>query len=293
VNFLQKKPNTNTIRYIELASIKTNPNQPRTHFDSQALAELALSIKQHGILQPLTVRAVKNKYELIAGERRLRASRLAGLDKVPCIVIEATDEQSSILALIENLQRKDLDFFETALGYQKLINTYGLTQAEAAAKLGKSQSAVANKLRLLQYSPQEIEFIRKADLSERHARAVLRLPDHESRFDALSHIALYALNVRDTDQYIEKRLNPAEAKPDPQETESPELPPPLPIKRVRRETQKMIPLVRDVRIFVNSVNRAVDVMRSTGINASYDKTEEGNEIILTVRIPKNTVSAAK
>jgi len=108
VNFLQKKPNTNTIRYIELASIKTNPNQPRTHFDSQALAELALSIKQHGILQPLTVRAVKNKYELIAGERRLRASRLAGLDKVPCIVIEATDEQSSILALIENLQRKDL-----------------------------------------------------------------------------------------------------------------------------------------------------------------------------------------
>ena len=181
-----------------------------------------------------------------------------------------------MLALIENLQRKDLDFFETACGYQKLIETFGLTQAEAAAKLGKTQSSVANKLRLLKFTPQEMEFIRKADLTERHARAVLRLPDRSSRFDALSHIALHTLNVRDTDAYIESLLAPPVKQPEPpaQKTQN------------KPEPAKVTPLVRDVRIFVNSVNRAVDVMRSTGINASYDKSDSETEIILTVRIPK-------
>ncbi len=280
MNFLPKKTDPTLVRYIDVAAIRQNPNQPRTYFDSQALAELSLSIRQHGILQPLTVRSVKGRFELIAGERRLRSAKLAGLAKVPCIVMEVTAEQSSLYALIENLQRKDLDFFETAVGYRKLIDTCGLTQAEAAAKLGKSQSAVANKLRLLQFTPGEMEFIRKADLSERHARAVLRLPDEERRFDALRYIAMHTLSVRDTDAYIDALLSPPAPTPMPE----------APVKR-QPETEKkrpgqIIPLVRDVRIFVNSVNRAVDVMRSTGINASYDTLEADNEIVLTVRIPK-------
>jgi len=275
VNFLQKKRDENTIRYLEIGMIVPNPAQPRSHFDSQALTELALSIRQNGVLQPLTVRAVKSKYELIAGERRLRAAKLAGLDRVPCLVIDATDEQSSVLALIENLQRKDLDFFETALGYARLIDTYGLTQAEAAARLGKSQSAVANKLRLLRFTPREMEFIRKADLTERHARAILRLSDESQRFNALGYVAMHTLNVRDTDAYIDGLLAP-------KQPEIPSLPPP----KEEKMAAKIIPMVRDVRIFVNSVNRAVDVMRSTGINASYDKQDSETELILTVRIPK-------
>ena len=255
------------ILYLPIVRIRPNPSQPRKIFESEGLRELAASIEHYGILQPLTVRAVKSKYELIAGERRLRAAKLAGLDRVPCIVIDATDEQSSVLALIENLQRKDLDFFETALGYRRLIETFGLTQSEAAG---------ANKLRLLQFSAREMEFIRKADLTERHARAVLRLPDEASRFEALGHIAMHALNVRDTDGYIDRLLSP----PPPQEPAAQSIKPP-------KQTAKVVPLVRDVRIFVNSVNRAVDVMRSTGINASYDKQDAEHEIILTVRIPKN------
>lgn len=275
MQFLQKKRDQNTVYNIDLSLIRPNPCQPRSHFDSQALAELAMSIRQHGILQPLTVRSVDAKYELIAGERRLRAAKLAGLNKVPCIILEATEEQSAALALIENLQRKDLDFFETALGYRRLIESYGLTQAETAARLGISQSAIANKLRLLKFTPREMEFIRKADLTERHARAVLRLSDTASRFEALGYIAMHTLNVRDTDAYIERLLTPVQ--------------PSTPVVSKAKDkpaAAKVVPLVRDVRIFVNSVDRAVDVMRSTGINASYDKQDSETEVILTVRIPK-------
>ncbi len=278
--FLPKKQNTNTVQYIAISALRTNPNQPRTYFDPKGLAELALSIKQHGILQPLTVRSVQGRYELIAGERRLRGARLAGLDRVPCIVIEASDEQSSVLALIENLQRKDLDFFETAEGYQKLMECYGLTQTETAVKVGKSQSAVANKLRLLKFSPREMEFIRKAGLTERHARAVLRISDESARFDALHHIAVNDMTVRNADEYIDSLLFPAELKV-----------PTAKEKSDKPKKKRLTTLVRDVRIFVNSVNRAVNVMRKTGINASYDRHDGEDEIILTVHIPKNVATA--
>ncbi len=277
MSFLSKKQCNNSVIQLPISTLRANPNQPRTYFDPKGLAELALSIKQHGILQPLSVRKVCGQYELIAGERRLKAARLANLSHVPCIVIDASDEQSAVLALIENLQRRDLDFFETADGYRKLMECYGLTQTETAVKVGKSQSAVANKLRLLKYSPREMEFIRKSDLTERHARAVLRIEDEMKRFDVLYHIATNNLTVRDSEAYIDTLLSP--------KTDTPPLPQPVKkVKSVRK--RRFTPLVRDVRIFVNSVNHAVDVMRKTGINASFNRHDSESEITLTVHIPK-------
>lgn len=169
-----------TLRRIRVSEIARNPNQPRKYFDPEAIAQLAESIRQYGVLNPLTVRrAPGGGYELVAGERRLRAARVAGLNDVPCLLIAADNEDSSAIALVENLQRRDLDFFEEAYGFKRLIDQYGLTQEEAARKVGKTQSAVANKLRLLRLSPQNMELIRSANLTERHARCLLRLRDDE------------------------------------------------------------------------------------------------------------------
>ena len=182
---------TNTerqLRRIKTSQITRNPNQPRKYFDPEAIGQLAESIRQYGVLNPLTVRRTGDGYELIAGERRLRAAKQAGLLEVPCMVMSATEQDSSALALVENLQRRDLDFFEEAWGFKKLIDTFGLTQEEAARKVGKTQSAVANKLRLLRLSQKNMQMIREGDLTERHARALLRLPDEEMRLQATAHI---------------------------------------------------------------------------------------------------------
>lgn len=178
-----------TLRRIRVSEIARNPNQPRKYFDPEAIAQLAESIRQYGVLNPLTVRrAPGGGYELVAGERRLRAARVAGLNDVPCLLIAADNEDSSAIALVENLQRRDLDFFEEAYGFKRLIDQYGLTQEEAARKVGKTQSAVANKLRLLRLSPQNMELIRSANLTERHARCLLRLRDDEERMNATHYI---------------------------------------------------------------------------------------------------------
>lgn len=159
------------LRRIRISEIVRNPNQPRRYFDPEAIATLAESIRQYGVLNPLTVRRTANGgYELVAGERRLRAARVAGLTDVPCLLINADGEDSSVIALVENLQRRDLDFFEEANGFKRLIEQFGLTQEEAARKVGKTQSAVANKLRLLRLSQQNMELIRCNNLTERHAR---------------------------------------------------------------------------------------------------------------------------
>ena len=174
-----------TLRRVRVSDIVRNPNQPRKYFDPEAIAQLAESIRQYGVLNPLTVRrAPGGGYELVAGERRLRAARVAGLNDVPCLVIAADNEDSSAIALVENLQRRDLDFFEEAEGFKRLIDQYGLTQEEAARKVGKTQSAVANKLRLLRLSQQNMELIRSANLTERHARCLLRLDDETDRINA-------------------------------------------------------------------------------------------------------------
>jgi len=288
----KKKPEAreeNAVKYIRVGAIYPNPAQPRTFFDQESLNELSSSIRTHGILQPLSVRQMGENYELVAGERRLRAAKMAGLGEVPCIVLHISDVQSSLLALIENLQRRDLDFFETAQGYQRLIDIYGLTQAEAAERLGKSQSSVANKLRLLRYPPEAVAFIREHGLTERHARAVLRLPDEAQKMEALRRIAAEEMTVFSAEQLVEAMLNPPPPEPEPaaiavtppeeEEHESR-------ASAERMKKARLFPLIRDVRVFINSVTRAVEVMKNTGIPARYDKDEDEETIVLTVRIPK-------
>ena len=186
------------VQYIPLARLRPNPQQPRRRFDEAALRELADSIRAYGILQPLTVRRVEDGYQLIAGERRMRAAAMAGLREVPCLVAQVDEQDAGMLALIENLQRRDLDCFEEAAAIARLISRYGLSQEQAAEKLGKSQSAVANKLRLLRLSEPVRQALRQSGLTERHARALLRLPDEEARLSALAEIVRRQMNVART-----------------------------------------------------------------------------------------------
>lgn len=206
---------------------------------------------------------------LIAGERRLRASVMAGFTKIPCIVMKCSDKDSAIFALIENLQRKDLGMFEEARGINRLIRKYGITQEQAAIQLGKKQSTVANKLRLLRLSYDEQDWITQAGLTERHARALLKIQDEDSRKEVLSHIIAENLNVKETEKYIASLLDNKKVQP------------------LHNNTDKKI-VVKDVRIFVNTISRAVDTMRMSGIDAVSNKEETEDYIEYTVKIPKET-----
>lgn len=260
-----------TLRRVRVSDISRNPNQPRRYFDPEAIAQLAESIRQYGVLNPLTVRrAPGGGYELVAGERRLRAARVAGLNEVPCLVIAADNQDSSAIALVENLQRRDLDFFEEAYGFRRLIDQYGLTQEEAARKVGKTQSAVANKLRLLRLSQQNMELIRSAGLTERHARCLLRLEGEEERINATKFIIENDLNVSRSEQYIEqllRRRQDARALPAP------------------GQPRKVVRLIKDVRFFLNTLNRAVSVMVDAGVGATVEQQENDDGLTLTINIP--------
>ena len=259
-----------SLRRIRVSDIARNPNQPRKYFDPEAIAQLAESIRQYGVLNPLTVRrSPSGGYELVAGERRLRAARVAGLNEVPCLVIAADNEDSSAIALVENLQRRDLDFFEEAYGFKRLIDQYGLTQEEAARKVGKTQSAVANKLRLLRLSQKNMELIRSANLTERHARCLLRLDSDDERINATNYIIEHDLNVSRSEQYIEELLKERE-----RETE-------LPVQQER----KVVRLIKDVRFFLNTLNRAVGVMVDSGIGATVQQQDSEDGLTLTIVIP--------
>ena len=246
--------------------ILPNPRQPRKVFDPEALEELAASIRQHGILQPLTVRRAEGKWELVAGERRLRAAKLAGLAQVPCLPIWIDDQASAVLALLENLQREDLHFLEEAEALAALLQETGMTQEEAAEKLGRSSSAVANKLRLRRLSSDCTELLLKHKLSERHARALLRLEDESQRLSALKHIIHNQLNVAQTERYIESRLQALQSTPP-----------------AGRRTY----IIKDVRLFLNSVDRGLQMIRSAGVDAQSQREETEDAILLTLRIPKN------
>ena len=269
LNFLLK--NENKISEIPIIKIRPNKAQPRKEFCENELKALSMSISENGILQPLTVRKIStSEYELIAGERRLRASVLAGLRKVPCIVIKCSDKESAVYALLENLQRCDLGIFEEARGISRLIRRYGLTQEQTAQKLGKSQSTIANKLRLLRLSYEEQEWIVNAGLTERHARALLRIEDEVIRREALSKIISENLNTQQSENYIGYLLN---SSPD---------------TTKKKGTSKAV--IKDVRIFVNTINKAIDTMRLAGIEAQSNKTDTDNFIEYTIRIPKAVVS---
>lgn len=266
--------NENKISDIPIIKIRPNKAQPRKVFNESELSALAQSIFENGILQPLTVRKVSSaEYELIAGERRLRASVLAGLQKVPCIVIKCSDKESAVYALLENLQRCDLGMFEEARGVSRLIRRYGLTQQEAASKLGKTQSTIANKLRLLRLTYEEQEWIENAGLSERHARALLRLTDENTRREALSKVISESLNVMQTENLVNLMLTVT------------------PKQEKKQGVNKVV--VKDVRIFVNTINKAIDTMKLAGIDAQTDKIDTDNFIEYKIRIPKKQITNNK
>lgn len=260
--------NDNKVLLVSTIQIRPNKTQPRRNFDEEELKSLSRSIVENGILQPLVVRRINNtEFELIAGERRLRAAIMAGLSKVPCVVHRCSDKESALLALIENLQRADLNMFEEGRGIARLIRKYGLTQEQAAIKLGKKQSTIANKLRLLRLSFEEQEWILTANLSERHARALLRINDEGLRHEVLSRIITENLSVGASEALVTDVLMK-------KKSDAPE----------KKGGRKVV--VKDVRIFVNTINKAVDTMRLSGINAISRRSETDDYIEYTVKIPK-------
>lgn len=271
LNFLVK--NEKLILDIPIIKIRPNKSQPRKQFCEEELASLARSISENGVLQPLTVRKIsQTEYELVTGERRLRASALAGLHRVPCIVIRCNDKESAVYALLENLQRADLGIFEEARGISRLIRRYGLTQEQAAQQLGKTQSTIANKLRLLRLSFEEQEWIESAGLSERHARALLKLTDEPTRREVLSRVISEGLNVSQTEELVAYLCQST------------------PKKKYRGKSKAVI---KDIRIFVNTINKAIDTMRQAGIDAEAQKTDNEDFIEYTIRISKVKGSKAE
>lgn len=253
------------VQYIPLGRIRPNPQQPRRSFDEEGLAELAASIRSCGILQPLTVRRAGEGYELVAGERRLRAARIAGLREVPCLVAQVGEGDSALLALMENLQRRDLDCWEEAQAIARLISRYGLSQEEAARRLGRAQPTVANKLRLLRLPEDVRALLRENGLTERHARALLRLQDPEVQRRAAGDMVRRGMNVAQAEAYVEKLL------------QSDQVTPPR-----GRSTY----IIKDVRLFLNSVDRGLHLMRQAGVDAGWNRQDTDREILLTIRIPK-------
>ncbi len=250
---------------LPIGVIHPSSSQPRTNFDESELTGLADSIRKNGILQPISVRKrADGCYELIAGERRLRAARLAGLAQVPCILMKADNKKAAILGLVENMQRADLDPFEEAEAIRRLMNEWGVTQLEIAEKLGKAQSTIANKLRLLRLSPDQRARILAARLTERHARALLRLDSDSDRTDALNAMIAEQMTAPDAERYINGLLNPPEEA-----------------AQVIR-----VPLIRDVRIFINTLSKAVESIRKSGLDAKSAETETDEYIQYTVIIPK-------
>lgn len=256
---------------LEVDRIGKNPYQPRKDFDPEKLAELSLSLRRHGVLQPLIVRRVPSGYELVAGERRLRAAVMAGLKKVPVIVRDTAQEEQAVLSLVENLQRENLNCLEEALGYRRLIEEYGLTQEELGQRLGRSQPTIANKLRLLKLSAAVQEMVRAGRLSETHARALLRLEDSKQAEELGQRIIQEGLSVRRTEEIvnvvaegISREMNP-----------------------VGGGGQKVLRVFKDVRIFLNTFRQAVKLLREAGIKAHMNEVDRGEYIEVTVRIPRS------
>jgi len=253
---------------VAMENIVPNPFQPRKTFSEEGLAELAASIKEFGVIQPLLVRKSQGGYEVIAGERRLRASKIAGLAVVPCVTRQASDKEMAEIAMIENLQREDLHYFEEAAGYEKLLTDFDLTQDELAKRVGKDQSTIANKLRLLKLAPELRELIFQKKLTERHSRALLRLPGPEEQNAVLQTVVEKQMNVRETEALIEERLQSVVPK-------TPE---------VRRP--QMLKIVKDVRIFINTVGELVKQMKKVGLDVRLIQEQDEDTVTITMVVPK-------
>jgi len=259
------------IVYLRMDSIKPNPYQPRKQFGNTSLDELSASIKQYGVMQPITVREIAyDKYEVIAGERRLRASRMAGLSQIPTIIVEADDNKAAILALLENLQREDLSYMEEAEGYCNLIKEHGFTQEELAQKIGKSQSTIANKIRLLKLSPIIKKILSDNELSERHARALLKLSSEQLQLKVIKIVLERSFNVKRTEELVEAAIRKVS----------------LSEQRASNESPRVTRVIKDMRIFINTIRQSVELMKISGINAKATQIDRGDYMEFIVRVPK-------
>ena len=275
---MRSKRIVRSVSYIPIEDIVPGAMQPRQHFSPEGLAELRDSIIEHGVIQPLTVRMRGERFELIAGERRLRAAKMAGFFEVPCIIIDVDIEDSGVIALIENIQRRDLDFVEEAEGISQLIRLFGMSQEEAARRLGKSQSAIANKLRILRLPSDVLEQLREAGLTQRHARALLRLEGAEEQRMAVDFMIDQHMTVAAAEAYVEKLVQGKGSAA----LEKTKAPP----QKKKPERRRGLFVMKDVRLFTNSLNRSLDVMRRGGIEADLSRSETDRELVFTVRIPK-------
>lgn len=266
---LKRTDDLGRIHMISIERITPNPSQPRKNFEDEAIIRLADSIRQYGILQPLTVRRLQNdNYEIIAGERRLRAAKLLGLCEVPCIIINADEQKSAELAIIENIQRENLNIFEQAGAIASLIDIYKLTQEQIARQLSTSQSYVANKLRILRLTAKERELILNNNLTERHARAFIKINTVPERIKVIEHVIERELNVSATEDYIERKL-----------CEN--------ILGTEAVKSKYRLIIKDIRIFCNTIDKAVKTVKASGLDIESSRVESDDKIELSITIPKH------
>lgn len=258
------------IVHIDVNKIIPNKNQPRKIFDEKALVELSESIKNYGIIQPITVRKIYDDiYEIVAGERRYKAVKLLKMNKIPAVIIEAKEEDSAAMSLIENLQREDLDFIEEAMAFERLIEDFGLNQTKLAQKLGKSQSTIANKMRILKLPDSVKEKLREGNLTERHGRALLKIDDEEVLLDIVDKIIKKDLNVSATEKLVNSIANDLNEKK----------------KRDKRYVRNFI----NYKIYINTIKNAYNEIVKTGIDAKFEQEESDEYIEIKVKIPKKSI----
>lgn len=249
-------------KFIDINQIVANEKQPRTHFENEKIHELSVSIQQNGLLQPIVVRPYEGKYQIVVGERRYRACKLAGLEEVPCMVQEYDENQTATAALVENIQRENLSPIEEALAYQQLLDTQNITQEQLSEKVGKKQSTIANKLRLLQLPMTVQEAVRRRDITERHARALLKLDTTAKQNNMLREIMAKKLNVEQTEEKIKNKITPKKPKP------------------------KIKSISQNLKIAMNTIEQAVSMVQQAGVEVILDSQETEDEVIYTIKMKK-------
>lgn len=274
--FKSKEKTVQQVVMLDIALLKPNQSQPRREFNDAALKSLSDSIRENGILQPVCVRKSGAIYEIISGERRTRAAKLAGLSEIPCIVMNVDDEQSAVLALIENIQRKDLSYFEEALAIEKLISVYGLTQESAAQRLGKAQSTIANKLRLLRFSDSERTLLISGNLSERQARAIIRISEEATRKSVLEKVITKQLNLEQTELLVLKTLEDAEEP-----------------KRKKNVNPLLSQFPQPPRLYMNSINQLIRKMKDAHIPCETQSEKKDGFYQYIIRFPETAVELRK
>lgn len=266
--FKAKERQVGRVVMLEINSIIPNKSQPRTEFDNSDLKSLSDSIRENGIIQPICVRRSGALYEIISGERRTRAAKLCGMTEIPCIIMEADDERSAVLALIENIQRRDLSYFEEAIAISQLITVYGLTQESAAARLGKAQSTIANKLRLLKFTDGERAMLIAGNISERQARALVRIPSAGERRKALEQVVSRRLNLEQTEQLVEQILGGESRGAHPEK------------EKMRQLINFPVP-----RLYINSINKIVQRMKDANISCETTTAKCDGYYEYTIKFP--------